>query len=78
MKLLTISKAKARLGALADGVARTGKPVLIQRRGKIFELRERPIIEPFDFPPVGDLPVSERAAELQGLVEEINPLDTPQ
>ncbi len=70
MKMLTISKAKARLGALADGVARSGKPVLIRRGTKVFELRERPMVEPFDYAPVGDLPVSEKAMELQKLVEE--------
>jgi hypothetical protein len=73
MKPLTISKAKARLGALTDGVARTGKPVLIRRGAKVFELRERPMIEPFDFAPVGDLPVSETALELQKLVDETVP-----
>lgn len=73
MKTLTISNAKARLGALTDGVARTGKPVLIRRGSKVFELRERPMIEPFDYAPVGDLPVSDAALELQKLVDEVPP-----
>ncbi len=67
MKTLTISKAKARLGPLTDQVARTGKPVLLRRGGRIFEIRERPMIEPIEFAPVGDLPVGETERELQKL-----------
>ena len=67
MKTLTISKAKARLGPLTDQVARTGKPVLLRRGGRIFEIRERPMIEPVEFVPVGDLPVSEAERDLQKL-----------
>ena len=67
MKTLTISKAKARLGPLTDQIARTGKPVLLRRSGRIFEIRERPMIEPIEFAPVGDVPVSETERELQKL-----------
>ena len=67
MKTLTISKAKARLGPLTDQVARTGKPVLLRRGGRIFEIRERPMIEPIEFAPVGDLPVGETERDLQKL-----------
>jgi len=70
MKTLTVSKAKARLGPLTDSVARTGRPVLIRRAGRIFELRERPMIEPIDMPAVGDLPVGAAAIKLQELVGE--------
>lgn len=67
MKTLTTSKVKARIGSLSDSVLRTGKPVHYTRGGRILEIREKPMIEPFEFAPVGDLPVSENAAKLERL-----------
>jgi len=76
MKTLTTSHAKARLGALCDAVLRTGKPVHFQRKGRVLEIREKPMIEPIDFAPVGDLPVTSRELALQKRnVFEVGPED---
>lgn len=73
MKTLTTAKAKARLGAPSDSVLRTGKPVHFTRGGRILEIREKPMIEPFDFPTVGDMPVGNVAAELDRLAYVARP-----
>ena len=78
MKTLTTSKAKARLGSLSDSVLRTGKPVHYTRGGRILEIREKPMIEPFDFPAVGDMPVGDAAAELERLAYVARPEDARQ
>jgi hypothetical protein len=67
MKTITLSQAKARLGRLADQTIRSGKPVLIRRGDSILELREKPLIEPIEHYPVGDLPASGTAIALEKL-----------
>ena len=73
MKTLTASKVKARLGALSDSVLRTGKPVHYTRAGRVLEIREKPMIEPFEFAAVGDLPVGKREARLERLAYVVGP-----
>ena len=74
-KTLTTSNVKARIGPLSDGVLRTGKPVHYLRGGRILEIREKPMIEPFEFAAVGDLPVGENAAQLERLAYVAMPAD---
>ena len=47
--------------------------MLFRRNGRVMEIRERQTIEPIEFAPVGDLPVSKNAARLERLAYVASP-----
>ena len=63
----SLSQAKASLGRLADRALKTGKPVIIARRGWFVPLAPWQPIEPFAFSVEGALPVMLRERELEKL-----------
>jgi len=66
METLTISKAKAHLGELADR-ALQGEPVLIVRKSRLLVLKEYVIPEPIPDRPDGYFADEDSAAELHKL-----------
>lgn len=67
MSTLTVSEAKANFGRLADRALRTGKPVLVQRKGRLVQIAAFSATEPTPFFPVGSLKVTQRQIDLDKL-----------
>ncbi|MBL9186499.1 MAG: type II toxin-antitoxin system Phd/YefM family antitoxin [Opitutaceae bacterium] len=64
MSTLTVNEAKAKFGRLADRALRTGKPVLVKRKGRIVQIVAHTPFEPLPHYPVGSLKVTEREIAL--------------
>ena len=75
MTTLTVSKAKASFGRLADRALRTGKPVLVQRKGRLVQIAPYAPVEPIRVYPTGSLPVTRREIALDKLA---GPDSTPE
>jgi len=76
MDSISLSKAKASLGRLADRTLRTGQPVIIARGGQYVQLLPWQPIEPFEFAADGALPVTALERELEKLAgPDIGPED---
>ena len=67
MSTLTVSEAKATFGRLADRTLRTGKPVLVQRKGRLVQIAPYAPIEPIPVYPAGSLKVTPREIALDQL-----------
>lgn len=67
MSTLTVSEAKAKFGRLADRALRTGKPVLVQRKGRLVQIAAYVPIEPIPVYPAGSLKVTPREIALDHL-----------
>jgi len=67
MDSISLSKAKASLGRLADRTLKTGQPVIISRRGRYVQLLPWEPIEPIILHPDGTLPVTKLERELEKL-----------
>ena len=67
MSTLTVTEAKASFGRLADRALRTGKPVLVRRKGRLVQIAAFSGTEPTPFFPVGSLKVTQRQIDLDKL-----------
>ena len=67
MSTLTVSEAKAKFGRLADRTLRTGKPVLVQRKGRLVQIAPYAPMEPIPVYPAGSLKVTPREIALDRL-----------
>jgi hypothetical protein len=67
MSTLTVTEAKAKFGRLADRALRTGKPVLVKRKGRIVQIAAHTAFEPIPHYPVGSLKVTDREIALDRL-----------
>jgi len=67
MNAISLSKAKASLGRLADRALETGEPVIIARGRNYVQLIPWHPIEPIPMHPVGSLPATEWELELEKL-----------
>jgi hypothetical protein len=67
MSTLTVSEAKAKFGRPADRALRTGKPVLVQRKGRLVQIAAHASTGSVPFFPVGSLKVNQRQLELDKL-----------
>jgi hypothetical protein len=67
MSTLTVSEAKAKFGRLADRALRTGRPVLVQRKGRLVQIAPYAPMEPIPVYPAGSLRVTSREIALDEL-----------
>jgi hypothetical protein len=67
MSALTVSEAKAKFGRLADRALRTGKPVLVLRKGRLVQIAPYAPTEPMPIYPAGSLKVTSREISLDQL-----------
>ena len=67
MSTLTISEARAKFGRLADRALRTGKPVLVKRKGRLVQIAPYAPTEPIPAHPRGSLKVTAREIALDRL-----------
>ena len=67
MSTLTVTEAKASFGRLADRALRTGKPVLVRRKGRLVQIAAFSQTKPMPFFPVGSLNVTQRQIDLDRL-----------
>ena len=67
MSALTVSEAKAKFGRLADRALRTGKPVLVQRKGRLVQIAAYAPFEPIPVYPAGSLRVTPREIAMDRL-----------
>lgn len=67
MSTLTVTEAKAKFGRLADRALRTGKPVLVRRKGRLVQIAAHVPFEPIPHFPVGSLKVTQRQLDLDKL-----------
>jgi mRNA-degrading endonuclease toxin of MazEF toxin-antitoxin module len=67
MSTLTVTEAKASFGRLADRALRTGKPVIVKRKGRLVQIARYAQIDPLPIFPVGSLKVTRREIELDQL-----------
>ncbi len=67
MSTLTVSEAKAQFGRLADRALRTGKPVLVERKGRLVQIAPYAPTKPIPVYPAGSLKVTPREIALDQL-----------
>ena len=67
MSTLSVTEAKAKFGRLADRALRTGKPVLVQRKGHLVQIAPYAPMEPIPVYPAGSLKVTPREIALDQL-----------